>query len=179
MLESGVHATLAGVALGFMTPAHPFKGREVLEDLEDRFHPVSSFVVLPLFALANAGVELSGSALSDGSAGTVALAVAVALVLGKFIGIAGATAAALKLRIGELPTGVDRRGLLGAAALAGIGFTVSLFITPLAYSDESLVEGAKLGILGASVISAIAGIAILASGGQHPTREADYSPGEG
>jgi NhaA family Na+:H+ antiporter len=173
MLESGVHATLAGVALALLTPARPLDGRKVLEELEARLHPFTSLLILPLFALANAGVELGGSALSDSEGRRVALAVAVALVVGKFVGIAGATFAALKLRLGTLPSEVDLRGLLGAAALGGIGFTVSLFITPLAYSGEILVEGAKLGILAGSVISALIGIAVFASGGRHASREPD------
>lgn len=170
-LESGVHATLAGVALALLTPARPVGGRKVLEQLEDGLHPYVSFLVLPLFALANAGVELGGSALSDDDGKRVAIAVAVALVVGKLTGIAGATFLALRLRLGSLPQGVDARGALGAAALAGIGFTVSLFITPLAYPGPPLLEGAKIGILGGSVVAAILGIAILAPGGRHPTRE--------
>jgi Na+:H+ antiporter, NhaA family len=173
MLESGIHATLAGVALALLTPAHPLDGRKVLEELETRIHPFTSLLILPLFALANAGVELGGSALSDSEGRRVALAVAVALVVGKFVGIAGATLAALKFRLGALPAGVDRRGLLGAAALGGIGFTVSLFITPLAYSSPLLVEGAKLGIFAGSVAAALVGIAILAPGGHHPSRGPD------
>lgn len=169
--ESGVHATLAGVALGLLTPATPVNGRSVLEELEERVHPFSSYFVLPLFALANAGVELGGSTLSDSTARNVALAVAIALVAGKFVGIAGATLLALRLRLGSLPEGVDLRGALGAAALGGIGFTVSLFITPLAFSEQTLIEGAKIGILAGSVVSAVAGIALLAPGGSHPTRK--------
>jgi NhaA family Na+:H+ antiporter len=168
--ESGVHATLAGVALGLLTPAKPVNGRNVLEELEDRIHPLSSFLVLPLFALANAGVELGGSAISESDGQRVALAVAVGLVVGKFSGIAGATLLALRLRAGSLPAGVDRRGVFGAAALGGIGFTVSLFIVPLAYSDPTLIEAAKIGVLAGSVVSAAVGVAILAPGGRHPTR---------
>lgn len=170
-LESGVHATLAGVALALLTPARPVRGRKVLEQLEDGLHPYVNFLILPVFALANAGVELSGSSLSDPDARRVALAVAVALVVGKFAGVAGAALLALKLRLGALPTGVDRRGLLGAAALAGIGFTVSLFITPLAYPGPPLLEAAKIGILAGSIVSAVVGISILAPGGRHPSRE--------
>jgi len=172
-LESGIHATLAGVALALLTPARPVQGRRVLEELEDGLHPYVSFLILPLFALANAGVVLGGSSLSDPDARRAALAVAVALVVGKFVGVSGAALLALKLRIGALPNGVDTRGLLGAAALAGIGFTVSLFITPLAYPDAPLLEGAKIGILCGSVVAAIVGVAILAPGGRHPTREPD------
>ena len=149
----------------------------MLGELEHGLHPWVNFAILPLFALANAGVKLGGGELSDPAGRRVALAVALGLIVGKFLGIAGATLAALRLRLGALPTGVDRRGLLGAAALGGIGFTVSLFITPLAYDDPLLVGAAKLGILGGSVISAAIGITILAVGGTHPTRlDADERP---
>jgi Na+:H+ antiporter, NhaA family len=162
--ESGVHATLAGVALALLTPAVPLGGRDVLGELEHRLHPWVNLGILPLFALANAGVKLGGGELSDPSGRRIALAIAVGLVVGKFIGIGGATLAALKLRLGALPSGVDRRGLLGAAALGGIGFTVSLFITPLAYDDPLLVGAAKLGILGGSVVAATIGVTVLATG---------------
>lgn len=164
-LESGVHATIAGVALALLTPARPIEGRKVLEELEERLHPVTSFVVLPLFALANAGVELGGDALSDADGVRVALAVALGLVLGKFLGIAGMTIAALRLRLGSLPSDVDLRGVVGVAALGGIGFTVSLFITPLAYGDQVLIDSAKVGILVGSILSALIGTAVLALGG--------------
>jgi NhaA family Na+:H+ antiporter len=161
MLESGVHATIAGVALALLTPARPIGGRSVLEELEERLHPLTSFVVLPLFALANAGVELGGGALDAPGGARVALAVAVGLVLGKLVGISAATIVALRLRVGTLPANVDLRGVLGVAALGGIGFTVSLFITPLAYSDPDLVDSAKIGILAGSTLSAALGSAIL------------------
>jgi len=170
-LESGVHATLAGVTLALITPAKPVGGRDVLGELEHRLHPWVNYAILPLFALANAGVKLGGGELSDSAGRRIALAVALGLVLGKFIGIAGATLAALKLRLGALPAGVDTGGLLGAAALGGIGFTVSLFITPLAYDDPLLIGAAKIGILGGSVVSAAIGIAIFAARGVHPSRE--------
>jgi NhaA family Na+:H+ antiporter len=162
--ESGVHATLAGVALALLTPAVPVGGRDVLGELEHRLHPWVNLGILPLFALANAGVKLNGGELSDSTGRTIALAVALGLVVGKFVGIAGATLAALRLKLGTLPSGVDRRGLLGAAALGGIGFTVSLFITPLAYDDPLTVGAAKLGILGGSVLAATIGLAIFLTG---------------
>jgi Na+:H+ antiporter, NhaA family len=168
--ESGVHATLAGVALALLTPAVPVGGRDVLGELEHRLHPWVNFAILPLFALANAGVKLGGGELSNPAGRRIALAVGIGLVVGKFIGIAGATLAALRLRLGALPSGVDRRGLLGAAALGGIGFTVSLFITPLAYDDPLLTGAAKLGILGGSLVSAVIGIAIFVTAGIHPSR---------
>lgn len=158
--ESGVHATLAGVALALLTPAVALDGHDPLRDLEHRLHPWVNFAILPVFALANAGVKLGGGELSDATGRRIALAVALALVVGKFCGIAGATVAALRLRLGALPAGVDLRSLLGAAALGGIGFTVSLFITPLAYEDPVLAGAAKLGILGGSVAAATIGVAI-------------------
>lgn len=167
--ESGVHATLAGVALALLTPAVPVGGRNVLGELEHRLHPWVNLGILPLFALANAGVKLSGGELSDSTGRKIALAVALGLVVGKFIGIAGATLAALRLKLGTLPPGVDRRGLLGAAALGGIGFTVSLFITPLAYDDPLLVGAAKLGILGGSVVAAAIGVTIFLTGRRRPS----------
>jgi NhaA family Na+:H+ antiporter len=166
--ESGVHATLAGVALALLTPAVPVGGRDVLGELEHHLHPWVNLAILPLFALANAGVKLGGGELSDPDGRRIALAVALALVVGKSIGIAGATWAGLRLRLGTLPPGVDRRGLLGAAALGGIGFTVSLFITPLAYEDPLLVGAAKLGILGGSVVAAAIGITVFLTGGRRP-----------
>jgi Na+:H+ antiporter, NhaA family len=166
--ESGVHATLAGVALALLTPAVPVGGRDVLGELEHRLHPWVNLGILPLFALANAGVKLSGGELSDSTGRKIALAVALGLVVGKFVGIAGATLAALRLKLGALPSGVDRRGLLGAAALGGIGFTVSLFITPLAYDDPMLIGAAKLGILGGSVVAAAIGVTIFLTGRRRP-----------
>lgn len=170
-LESGVHATIAGVALAFLTPARPIDGRNVLEELEERIHPWTSFLVLPVFALANAGVVIGGDALEIGDGARVAAAVALALVVGKLVGIAAATFLAVRLRLGLLPAGVDRRSVVGIAALAGIGFTVSLFIAALAYDDPLLVDSAKLGILGGSILSAAVGVAILAPGGRHPSRD--------
>ncbi len=173
--ESGIHATLAGVALALITPAVPVGGRDVLGELEHNLHPWVNYAILPLFALANAGVKLSGGELSDPDGRRIALAVALGLVVGKFVGITGATFGALRLRLGALPSGVDTRGLLGAAALGGIGFTVSLFITPLAYDDPLLIGAAKLGILGGSVVSATIGIGIFLAGGTHPSREAEQT----
>ena len=171
IFESGVHATIAGVALAFLTPARPVGGRRVIEELEERIHPLTSFVVLPVFALANAGVEIGGDALGEGDGARVALAVALGLVVGKLIGISAATMLAMRLRIAVLPEGVDIRSVIGIAALAGIGFTVSLFIAALAYDDPLLVESAKLGILAGSVVSAMVGVALLAPGGRHESRD--------
>ncbi len=175
-LESGVHATIAGVALAFMTPSGDIRGRPVLEELENRIHPWTSFLILPIFALANAGVVIGGDALDAGDGMRTALAVAVGLMIGKLVGISAATLLAVRFRLGLLPRGVDRRSVIGIAALAGIGFTVSLFIAALAFDDPLLVDSAKLGILGGSIVSAAIGVAILAPGGRHPSRRRDAGP---
>src|SRR3954469_874054 len=134
-LESGVHATVAGVVLGLLTPAGLVGGRPVLERLEHRLHPLTSFVVVPLFALANAGVYLGGGALSAAASSRVTWAIVTGLVLGKLGGVGGAIRGGLRTGAGRLPAGVTGAEVWGAAALAGIGFTVSLFITSLAYED--------------------------------------------
>jgi Na+:H+ antiporter, NhaA family len=154
--ESGVHATIAGVALGLLIPVSA-GGR-----IEHRLHPYSAFVIVPLFALANAGVVLGGGALGDAVGSTLTLAIVVGLVVGKLAGVTGATLLALRMRWGQLPEGVTRSELVGLAALAGIGFTVSLFIAELAFEDETLVSEAKVGIFAGSIISGVLGAVLLA-----------------
>lgn len=152
--EAGVHATIAGVAVGLLLPV------ALGERIEHRVHPWSAFVVVPLFALANAGVELGGGVLENAFASTLTWAVLVALVVGKLLGISGATLAALRGG-GTLPEGMPRAQVAGVAAAAGIGFTVSLFIADLAFEDPALIEEAKVGIFAGSVISGILGWVLL------------------
>ena len=159
--ESGVHATVAGVVLGLLTPAGEVGGRRVLEDLEHRLHPVTSFVAVPLFALANAGVYLGGGALADAAASRVAWAIALGLVVGKLAGIAGATFLGLRARVGALPDGVSRSQVWGVSALGGIGFTVSLFIAGLAYEMPELQQQAKVGIFAGTIVSGVLGAGLL------------------
>lgn len=162
MFESGVHATIAGVALGLLTPARPVRGREVLRDLEHALHPLSAFVVVPLFALANAGVNFGGGILGDAMSSTLAWAIVAGLVVGKLIGISGATFAAMKGGVGTLPEGVPGRQVGGLAALGGIGFTVSLFIAGLAFEEHpDLTDVAKIGIFAGSLISGVLGTLML------------------
>ena len=165
VLLSGVHATIAGVALALLVPAQPIRGREVLHILEDRLHNVSAFVIVPLFALANAGIVLGADTLRAAVEGDVAFAIAAALVLGKLLGISGAIFAVTRLGIARLPEGVRPAQVWGLAALGGIGFTVSLFIAQLAYDDAALVDEAKLGILAGSLASGVLGAAILVVAG--------------
>jgi NhaA family Na+:H+ antiporter len=174
-LESGVHATLAGVALGLLTPARPLAGRDVLGDLEHSLHPVSAFLVIPIFALANAGLDLGGGAFGDAFRQPLTWAVIAGLVLGKSVGIGGVTYLARLLRWGALPTGMHHREILGVAALGGIGFTVSLFITDLAFTDPALVAQAKVGILTASVLAALIGVVLLLTAPSGTTPASDQS----
>ncbi len=159
--SSGVHATIAGVALGLLTPAHPVRGREVLHELEHRLHPVTAFAVVPVFALANAGVDLRGGVLADAAGSGLAWGVAAGLLVGKTFGIALVTLLAHRTRLATLPPDVGTGQVWGIAALAGIGFTVSLFIAELAYEDPALVDRAKVGIFTGSAVSAALGVALL------------------
>jgi len=161
MLESGVHATIAGVAVGLLMPAHPIDGRPVLEEVEDRLHPFSSLLVVPLFALANAGIVLDSETISAAAESRIAWAIAIGLVLGKLFGIAGTILLVARLGIGKLPDGVHVQHIWGIAALGGIGFTVSLFIAQLTYSDPLTIDTAKFGIFAGSIVSALLGVAIL------------------
>jgi Na+:H+ antiporter, NhaA family len=174
-LESGVHATLAGVALGLLTPARPVAGRDVLSELEHALHPVSAFLVIPIFALANAGVDVRGGVLGAAYTQPVTWAVILGLVAGKIIGIGGVTYLLRWRRWGRLPADMHHREILGVAALGGIGFTVSLFITDLAFDDTGLIGQAKVGILTASLSAALIGTALLlaAPTTTHPTEEND------
>ena len=192
-LESGVHATIAGVALGLLAPARPLdprgindvlegttelshesdaqalrrvtlQAREVVsvaERLGDLLHPWTSYVVIPLFALANAGVVLSSERIGDAFSSRVALGIAAGLVVGKIVGITGMAWLAERLGLGRRSAGVRWSHIFGAAAVAGIGFTVSLFIAGLAFEDPEVVDTAKIGILLASVGAGIIGYLIL------------------
>jgi len=160
-LESGVHATVAGVALGLLTPARPIKGRPVLEQLEHRLHPWSSFLIVPVFALANAGVDLGDGAVGSALRGRAAWAVIIGLVVGKTLGITAFAALGLRLRVGRLPDGVRLGHVGGAGALAGIGFTVSLFVAGLAFDSPPLVAETKIGILIASLLAGTLGTLLL------------------
>ncbi|MDX6584999.1 MAG: Na+:H+ antiporter, NhaA family, partial [Solirubrobacterales bacterium] len=126
LYESGVHATIAGAVLGLLAPV------AVAERLEHVLHPLTSFVIVPLFALANAGIVLGGGALDAPGATRIALGVGLGLVVGKLVGVSVASWLAVRLGIGSLPEGVGWGQLIGVAGLAGIGFTVSLFVAGLA-----------------------------------------------
>jgi len=192
LLESGVHATLAGVAIGLLAPATPLLKEEVARELaasalEDRvldadevarlrfllqesvsvverligaLHPVSAYVVLPVFALANAGVELG--AIGKVFTEPVGIGIILGLVLGKPIGIYATSFLAVRLGIAKLPEGTSWPMVLGLGAVAGIGFTVSIFIAGLSFpGSELLTEEAKIAILLASLLAAVVGVVLL------------------
>ncbi|HEY7705332.1 MAG TPA: Na+/H+ antiporter NhaA [Acidimicrobiia bacterium] len=161
MWESGIHPTLAGVAVAFLTPAHPIEGRPVLEELEGAIHPFSSYVVLPLFALANAGVRLVGGEFQEAVSSPAFRAVVGGLLLGKVLGVAGGVWLALRAKWATLPFGVSLRMIMAMAPLAGIGFTVSLFIAQLSFDPGVLLDASKIGILLGSLVAALIGAAAL------------------
>ena len=158
---SGVHATIAGALLGLLVPARAPTPDTPAERLEHLLHPWASFLIVPAFALANAGLALGTLSLGDALASPVLIGVFLGLVVGKLVGIAAAVALSTRLGIASLPRGVTRGQLLGVATLGGIGFTVSLFITQLAFTDAALAASAKLGVFAASVCAAVIGGAIL------------------
>ncbi len=159
---SGVHPTIAGVAIGLITPVNVWLGRESVspaESLIKSLHPWVAFGIMPLFALANAGVSLGGVEL-EGASLRVVLGCAVGLIAGKPLGVWLASAIALRSNLATLPAGIGARQLLVLGFVAGIGFTMSLFIAQLAFKDAALLAAAKLGVLAASGIAACAGLAI-------------------
>lgn len=162
VLNSGVHATLAGVILGLMIPLGRGSRDGASERLLHALHPWVAFVILPVFAFANAGVPLAGLGLDDLLA-PVPLGIAAGLLFGKILGVFGCLWLGLRLGWGRLEPGVGRSALLGMSALCGIGFTMSLFVGSLSFGadhpDYQLTH--RLGILSGSLLSAIAGFAVL------------------
>jgi Na+:H+ antiporter, NhaA family len=160
VLKSGVHATLAGVATALLIPMRDAEGESPLKHLEHVLHPWVAFMVVPLFGFANAGVSLAGMSLASLTGG-VTLGIAGGLFIGKQIGVFGATFAAVKLGLGRLPEGTGWASIYGAAMLAGIGFTMSLFIGTLAWESADFAAPVRLGVLAGSLISGVGGYALL------------------
>ncbi len=162
VLKSGVHATLAGVAIAFAIPlrAQDEDGHSPLTHLEHTLHPWVSYGILPLFAFANAGVSLAGLSMSS-LLEPVPLGIAAGLFVGKQIGVFGMTFAAVKLGISSMPEGTTWPQFYGIALLTGIGFTMSLFIGTLAFEDPSYAPGVRMGVITGSILSAVAGYLIL------------------
>jgi Na+:H+ antiporter, NhaA family len=162
VLKSGVHATLAGVALGLLIPLKRKDGSPMIEAVEEGLHPYVKFLILPLFAFVNAGVPLADLNIAY-LLTSVPFGIAAGLVIGKPIGVMLACVAVIKLGIGRLPDQVSWRHMLGVSALAGIGFTMSLFIGTLAFTDPALADAVRLGVITGSLISAALGAIILLS----------------
>ncbi|EEX65730.1 Na+/H+ antiporter NhaA [Vibrio metoecus] len=163
VLKSGVHATLAGVVIGFAIPLKGNKGEHSpLKHLEHALHPYVAFGILPLFAFANAGISLQGVSLA-GLTSMLPLGVALGLCLGKPIGIFSFSWAAVKLGVAKLPEGINFRHIFAVSVLCGIGFTMSIFISSLAFGqvNEAYDTYARLGILMGSTTAALLGYALL------------------
>ena len=198
--EAGIHPTLAGVVMGLLAPATPFQhdlpradvmtalgdapspddARDashlistsvpVTERLTRALHPWTSYLIVPLFALANAGIDIDLSRIT--SPDPVTTGVVLGLVVGKTAGVTGAAWLATRVGVGRLPTGTAWVDVTGIAALAGIGFTVSLFVAGLAFDDASLEDDAKIGILVASILAAALGSAVLVAASSSRSRRA-------
>ena len=154
MLSHAELKTIAGIEVACEDVQPP------LQRLEHRLYPLVMYGVMPVFALANAGLTLSGASLT-GTAGSVSVGIFVGLLLGKLVGVSGFSVLAIRLGLAALPVGTTWAHLIGAGLLAGVGFTMSLFIGGLAFSDEGLVRAAKLGIFGASVVAGLLGFLVL------------------
>ena len=162
VLKSGVHATLAGVAVAFCVPLGGKRGGEVspLKDLEHMLHPWVAFGILPVFAFANAGVSLAGLSFADLLA-PLPLGIAAGLFIGKQAGVFGFTYLGVRLGLFRLPQGTNLLHFYGVALLTGIGFTMSLFIGTLAFTDGAFATEVRVGVIGGSVLSALLGFAVL------------------
>ncbi|MBX2805650.1 MAG: Na+/H+ antiporter NhaA, partial [Hyphomicrobiales bacterium] len=162
VLKSGVHATLAGVVIALAIPLIKKENSEytVLEGLEHSLHPWVAYGILPLFAFANAGVSFAGMGL-DSLTEPVMLGIALGLFFGKQIGVFGALWLTIKLRLAAMPPMTNWPQLYGVAAVAGIGFTMSLFIGSLAFPTDAYDAQIRLGVLVGSLASAVAGYLIL------------------
>ena len=163
MAKSGVHATIAGVLLGMSIPA---TGAETspLRRLEHALHPWVAWGIMPVFALANAGVTVPAEQVGAMLTSPIALGIVLGLFFGKQAGIFGTTFLLARFGVGSLPLDTRaRRSLWGVALLGGIGFTMSLFVSGLAFTDEAMADVSKTAILAGSLISGLAGAAVLAS----------------
>ncbi|WP_404839987.1 Na+/H+ antiporter NhaA [Aeromonas media] len=174
VLKSGVHATLAGVIVGFMIPISGKRYASPLKHLEHVLHPWSAYLILPLFAFANAGVSLDGIQLSD-LLSPVPMGIILGLFIGKPLGIFTISWLSVKLGIAQLPSGVNFKQIFAVSILCGIGFTMSMFIASLAFEHGGLDYGSysRLGILVGSTLAAVIGFIALRI--SLPNREANQS----
>jgi NhaA family Na+:H+ antiporter len=165
LYKTGVHPTLAGVIIGLMTPNVLRRGADihdiedgsvsVIEWLEHKFHPISTFLVVPIFAFANTGVVVTAESIRGASQSLIAWGIFFGLVVGKPLGVLIAAITAKRLKVAEFPEGVNNSSLLATGSAAGIGFTVSIFIADLAFDDAQTQDIAVLAVIVASVVSAL------------------------
>ncbi|MGB7408802.1 MAG: Na+/H+ antiporter NhaA [Pontixanthobacter sp.] len=175
VLNSGVHATIAGVAAALTIPMHKKDGNSLLEKIEHGLAPWSAYAIVPIFGFANAGVSLAGMGIEDILA-PLPIAVAGGLVMGKQVGIFLCILVAAKIGFAKPPKGASWTEIWGVSVLCGIGFTMSLFIGELAFpAYPDFKEEAKIGILAGSVISAVLGFVILRLTTKHPN-DRSYEP---
>ncbi len=170
LYKTGVHPTLAGVILGLMTPniVHERTKIEdsddgsvsVIEWLEHKFHPLSTFFVVPIFAFANTGVAITSDSIKGASQSLIAWGIFFGLVIGKPLGVLFAALMARKLKVAEFSDGMNRSSLLATGSAAGIGFTVAIFIANLAFKDSVEQDIAVLAVIVASVVSALLSLAL-------------------
>ena len=170
LYRAGVHPTLAGVVMGLMTPAKPLTDKRyedvedgtltIVEKLQGSFHGFSAFIVVPIFAFANSGIELTSRAISDAFSSPIAWGIIAGLALGKPLGIFLASKIAVRARVAELPEGVRNPALIAVGSTAGIGFTVAIFIAKLAFTEPAMQELAIAAVMMGSLVSGLLGVAL-------------------
>ena len=170
LYRAGVHPTLTGVVMGLMTPAKPLTDKRyedvedgtltIVEKLQGSFHGFSAFIVVPIFAFANSGIELTSRAISDAISSPIAWGIIAGLALGKPLGIFLASKIAIRARAAELPEGVRNPALIAVGSTAGIGFTVAIFIAKLAFTEPAMQELAIAAVMMGSLVSGLLGVAL-------------------
>jgi NhaA family Na+:H+ antiporter len=171
VLKSGIHATLAGVAVALLVPRGDAR-QSPLRDLEHMLHPWVTFAIMPIFAFANAGVSFAAVSMSDLFA-PLSLGILAGLFIGKQLGVLGASWAAVRLGVCRLPHGVSWPAFYGVCLLTGIGFTMSLFIGSLAFAGPEHTTGVKLGVFLGSIASGLCGYLLLWS---HGAQQSEAEP---
>ena len=180
LYRTGVHPTLAGVILGLLTPNIEKTDTDLediddgkvsyIEFLEEKLHPYSSFIIVPIFAMANTGVVITGDSLSHALSSPIAWGIFLGLVIGKPLGVVLAAKASAKVRIAELPSDVSLRKLIATGSAAGIGFTVALFIADLAFENQDMQNIAVVAVIVGSVVSALLSTAFFKAYRPNPTQ---------
>lgn len=175
VLKSGVHATLAGVVTAFCIPLKDKWGKSPLHSLEDGLTPYVLYLIIPIFAFANAGVVLKGMTFSDLLA-PLPLGIALGLIVGKQVGVFGLTMLMVKTGIAKMPHGATALHIYGISCLAGVGFTMSLFIGGLSFADAEMMNQVRLGVLSGSIVSGVLGYtALMLASRQSPQDDAPTS----